>query len=181
MYGVDQPVKGLHGTAGELYLPTGEYFEGVDHWIHGPARIVVSVDQDRLMVTQLRSDELGAVSKGTPVRRVGRENMHYHVVIELAVVAHQPQHLDLDCPILSRWAAQADIARLTGAVPIRNTKPTRAVPERVGLGEVGHDQLDRLRLGMRSDPWLVRGPRTGANRYRCKRIDHLNRSRKVSH
>ena len=46
-----------------------------------------------------RLGQLLAVRQGTSVGRVGRQNVHQHVVVELPVIPEHPQHLRLDCPV----------------------------------------------------------------------------------
>jgi hypothetical protein len=46
----------------------------------------------------------------------------------------QPQNLGFDRPISGFRAAQADVARLTGAISIRDPKSIGAIPLRLGVG-----------------------------------------------
>lgn len=53
--------------------------------------IVEAVSDDALPPGQMKAKQLLAISQCASVCRVGRENVHEHVVVRLAVVPDQPE------------------------------------------------------------------------------------------
>lgn len=178
---MDQPVERRHCVAGQVHSPVSQRLECVDGRIHRPVWIVVAVDQDRFMDSKLRPQEFRAVRQRASVSRVGREDVHQHVVVELAVVTHDPKHLDFYRPLPVRRTAQTHITCLAGVVSVGDAKLVGGIALRINVGEVSHNQFDRLRLGVRPDPRPVGSTRAGTRCNRRQRIDRVDRLREGRH
>src|SRR5689334_15305759 len=114
------------------------------------APIGVSNHHDSLMAIESRPGELHAIAQCTSMMRIGRKDMHQHVVLGQPVVSLKPQELTLDVerPLRQPYAR---IALLTWVGRIWH----RGVDLKVTLGRrtprLAHHQGVRFHLRVRSD------------------------------
>jgi hypothetical protein len=84
--------------------------------------------------------------------------MHEHVVVRLAVIAHQAKHLYLDRPRTATAWRNEKVALLPQAVWIPNAGLHRTIQGRMLAPKLSQDQGDGLNLGVWPDAGLIGTP-----------------------
>jgi hypothetical protein len=118
--------------------------------------VVEPVDDHRLTAWQTRFQKFHTISACTPIVGVWRQYMHQHIVVGFSVVSHQPEHLDLDCPLPRWWPPDAQVAFPATTLRIRDIGlHDVGVPSSGQVLKLGRDEGDGLRLGMWTNSRLV--------------------------
>src|SRR5215218_9311903 len=105
-----------------------ECLHGRFHW---QRIVIIPIDQDTERTRKARSSELLAVSKRTTMAWVRRQDMHEHVVVRLAVIAHQAKHLYLNRPpSVTAWRNEK-VALLPQAVWVPNASLHSTIQSRM--------------------------------------------------
>jgi hypothetical protein len=84
--------------------------------------------------------------------------MHEHVVVRLAVIAHQAKHLYLDRPRPATAWRNEKVALLPRAIWVPNTSLDRTIQGRMIAPKLSQDQGDGLDLGVWPDAGLIGTP-----------------------
>jgi hypothetical protein len=135
-----------------------ELLERLHGWSHRQRIIIVAIDQDGERPRKARSSELLAVRQRTTMARVRRQDMHEHVVVRLAIIAHQAKHLYLNRPRSAAAWRNEKIALLPPAIWIWNASLHSTIQCRMIAPKLSQDQGDRLDLGVWPDAGLIGTP-----------------------
>src|SRR5829696_6334434 len=90
--------------------------------------------------------------------RIRRQNMHEHVVVRLAVIAHQAKHLHLNRPRSATAWRNEKVAFLPQAIWVRNASLHRTIQCRMIAPKLSQDQGDGLDLSVWPDAGLIGTP-----------------------
>src|SRR5215217_2685194 len=136
----------------------GELLECLHGRSHGQRIIIIAIDQDTERSRKARSSELLAVSQRTTMARVRRQNMHEHIVVRLAVIAHQAKHLYLNRPRPATAWRNEKVALLPQTIRIRNTSSHSTIQCRMLAPKLSQDQGHGLDLGVWPNAGLIGTP-----------------------
>src|SRR5215216_999177 len=155
---VNKPVERSSLPRPQANPVLGELLECLHGRFHWQRIVIVAIDQDTEQSRKARSSKLLAVSQRTTMARVRRKDMHEHVVVRLAVIAHQTKHLYLDRPRAAATWRNEKVAFLSRAVWVPNASLHRTIQCRMFTSKLSEDQGDGLDLGVWPDARLIGTP-----------------------